>query len=140
LAIPLGGGTPDNIGLIGSVGLTDVHLNSPLLGLFKEAMRNEGLDLFSIPPSPFTVKNGLVQYADMPMLFGSDFALHFSGSIGLDQSLAMEVGIPVDDRNIAVPLGGTLTKPELNMAKLIQSEGRQLIEQEIQRGLEKIFK
>ncbi|MDH4202397.1 MAG: YdbH domain-containing protein [Phycisphaerae bacterium] len=141
LAIPLGGGTPKDINLAGSVGLTDVHLNSPLLGLFEATLKDEGLDLFSIPPSPFTVKNGRVEYADMPMMFGSDFTLHFSGKIGLeDQSLAMNVGIPVNDRNIPVPLGGTLTKPKLDMGKLIESQGRQIIEQEIQRGLEKIFK
>ena len=141
LAIPLGGGTPKDINLAGSVGLTDVHLNSPLLGLFEAALKDEGLDLFSIPPSPFTVKNGRVEYADMPMVFGSDFTLHFSGKIGLeDQSLAMNVGIPVNDRKIPVPLGGTLTKPKLDMGKLIESQGRQIIEQEIQRGLEKIFK
>ena len=141
LAIPLGGGTPKDVNLAGSVGLTDVRLNSPLLGLFEAALKDEGLDLFSIPPSPFTVKNGLVEYADMPMMFGSDFALRFSGKIGLeDQSLAMNVGVPVNDRNIPVPLGGTLTKPKLDAGKLIESQGRQLIEQEIQRGLEKIFK
>jgi len=141
LAIPLGGGTPKDIGLAGSVGLTDVRLNSPLLGLFETALRDEGLDLFSIPLSSFTIKNGWVEYADMPMMFGSDFALHFGGKIGLeDQSLAMNVGIPVNDRNIPVPLGGTLTKPKLDAGKLIESQGRQLIEQEIRRGLENIFK
>jgi hypothetical protein len=141
LAIPLGGGTPKDINLMGSVGLTDVRLSSPLLGLFKEALQAEGLNLFSIPVSSFTVKNGLVEYSDMPMIFGSDFTLQFSGKIGLeDQSLAMNVGIPVNDRNIPVPLGGTLAKPKLDAGKLIESQGRQLLEQEIQRGLEKIFK
>ena len=119
LAIPLEGGTPNDINLVGSVGLTDVRLNSPLLGLFKEALKDKGLNLFSIPPSPFTVKDGLVQYEDMPMMFGSDFALHFGGSIGLDQSLAMNVGVPVKDRLFPVPLGGTLPKPKLDLGKLM---------------------
>ena len=121
LAIPLGGGTPNDIHLIGSVGLTDVHLNSPLLRLFKEAMGTEGLDLFSIPPSPFTVKNGLVEYADMPMMFGSDFALHFGGTIGLDKSLALNIKVPVEDKTYNVALGGTLDRPEPDFTKLILS-------------------
>ena len=119
LAIPLGGGTPKDVNLVGSVGLTDVRLNSPLLGVFKEALKDQGMNLFSIPPSPFTVKDGFVKYEDMPMIFGSDFALHFGGTIGLDQSLAMNVGVPVKDRLYPVPLGGTLTKPKPDMGKLM---------------------
>lgn len=140
LAIPLGGGAVKDIDLLGSVELTDVHLNSPLLGIISKALRTDGLDLFSIPASAFTVKDGYVRYKDIPMEFGSDFTLHFSGAIGVeDQSLAMNVGVPIDDRNIPVPLGGTLTKPELDMAKLIESQGRELIEQEIKRQLERLF-
>ncbi len=121
LAIPLGGGTPKDINLIGSIGLTDVHLNSPLLGLFKEALKTEGLDLFTIPASAFTVKDGLVEYADMPMMFGKDFGLHFGGAIGLDKSLAMNIKVPVKDKTHIVALGGTLDRPKLDLTKLLLS-------------------
>ena len=119
LAIPLGGGTPNDINLVGSVGLTDVHINSPLLGIVSSTLRTEGLDLFSIPSSPFTVKDGLVEYDDMPMMFGDNFALHFGGKIGLDQSLDMTVKVPVSDNIIPVPLTGTLPKPKLDWSKLL---------------------
>ena len=75
------------------------------------------------------------------MMFGGDFALHFGGAIGMeDQSLAMTVKVPVNDNTVPIPLGGTLTKPKLDMGKLIESEGRQLIEQEVQKQLERLFK
>lgn len=119
LAIPLGGGNPKDIHLDGAIGLTDVRLNSPLLGLFKQAMRTEGLDLFSIPVSPFTVKDGFVKYEDMPMMFGKNFGLHFGGAIGLDKSLAMNVGVPVNDRIVQIPLGGTLVSPKPDFGKLV---------------------
>jgi hypothetical protein len=141
LAIPLGGGTPKDIDMAGAIGLTDVRLNSPLLGLFKQALKTEGLDLFAIPSSPFTVKNGLVQYADMPMVFGGRATFNFSGTIGLeDQALAMTVKAPIGDRILPVPLGGTLIKPKLDTSKLIESQGRQLIEQEVQKQLERLFR
>lgn len=141
LAIPLGGDVPkENIHLVGKVGLTDVRLNSPLLGLFKEALGAGGMNLFSIPPSPFTIKDGLVQYKNMQMMFGNDYVLLFSGSIGLDESLAMNVGVPIDNRRVDVPLGGTLAKPKLDIGKFIESGTRQIIEQEIQRGFERIFR
>jgi len=141
LSIPLGGGTPKDINLVGSVGLTDVRLSSPLLGLFKEALQAEGLNLFSIPPSPFTLKNGLVEYSDMRMQFGNDFTLRFGGVIGIeDQSLTMTVKVPVKDTIVPVPLGGTLTALKLDTGKFIELQGRQLIEQELRRGLERIFR
>lgn len=119
LAIPLGGdSSAKNLELVGTVGLTDVRVKSPLLGMFKEVLRDQGLDLFTISPSPFSVKDGWVRYEDMPMRFGRDFALHFGGAIGLDQQLAMTVGVPVKERMIPVALGGTLTHPKPDLAKL----------------------
>ena len=119
LAIPLGGGTPKDINLVGNIGLTDVRLSSPLLGLFKTALRTEGLDLFTIPTSPFTVKDGLVRYKDMPMTFGSSFTMRFGGAVGLDKSLAMDVTVPVKDKMYTVPLRGTLDRPEPDFGRLV---------------------
>ncbi|MBL7214761.1 MAG: hypothetical protein ISS71_03675 [Phycisphaerae bacterium] len=127
LAIPVGGGTPKDIDLTGSIGLTDVHLNSPLLGVISGALRTEGLDLFSIPLSAFTVKDGFVRYEDMPMMFGDNFALHFGGAVGLDKSLAMTVKVPSGDSNIPIPLGGTLDHPKPDLSKLLLGNIRDLI-------------
>lgn len=122
LAIPLGGGTPKDINLAGNIGLTDVRLNSPILGMIKGALRTEAMDLFSIPQSAFTVKNGLVEYADMPLVFGGSYTLHFRGAIGLEnKSLKMDVDVPVDNKTVVVPLTGTLDRPQPDLTRLALS-------------------
>ena len=121
LAIPLGGGTPKDINLAGNVGLTDVRLSSPLLGLIKSALRTEGLDLFTIPSTAFTVKDGTVAYSNMPMTFGSSFTMRFSGEVGLDKRLKMNVTVPVKDKTYVLPLTNTLDKPELDLGSLALS-------------------
>jgi len=120
LAIPLGGGTPKDINLAGNVSLTDVRLNSPLLGLFSTALRTEGLNLFSIPSTAFTVKDGFVRYPDMPLVFGNRYTLRFSGAIGIEQkSLAMNVDVPISDRVYKIPLVGKLDDPKPDFGRLI---------------------
>lgn len=121
LAIPLGSGTPKDINLAGNVGLTNVRLNSPLLGLIKSALRTEGLDLFSVPSTAFTVKDGTVAYSNMPMTFGSSYTMRFSGAIGLDKRLKMDVEVPVKDRTYVLPLTNSLDKPELDISRLALS-------------------
>jgi hypothetical protein len=121
MAIPLGGGTPKDINIAGNIGLTNVRLNSPILGLFKSALRKDGMDLFSIPSTAFTVKDEKVQYTDMPMTFGQNFALSFGGAIGLDKSLRMNVKVPVDNKTYVVPLSGTLDKPQPDFGSLVLS-------------------
>jgi hypothetical protein len=139
LIIPLAGGSPNDILLDGSVGLTDVRLQSPLLQVISQAMGG-GMDLFSIPLTPFTVKNGVVRYDDMPMYFGKKYALHFHGSIGLDKALAMNIDVPMSKDGsgdtIMLPLGGTLDKPKLDMSKM----GQEVIKDILQDKLKDIFK
>jgi hypothetical protein len=122
LAIPLGGGTPQDINLAGNVGLTDVRLNSPIIGLLSGAFRSEPMNLFSIPSSAFTVQKGYVQYPDMPMVFSESFALHFGGTIGLmDNSLKMQIKAPYKGQTYTIPLAGTLDKPQPDLTKLVLS-------------------
>ncbi len=120
LEIPLGGETAkEDIKLDGAIGLTDVRLNSPLLGLFKEALKDQGFNLFSIPETPFTVKDEKVTYEDMAMMFGKDFGLHFGGTIGLDQSLDMTVKVPYKGKNYRTSLTGRLAQPKIDLSKLL---------------------
>jgi hypothetical protein len=121
MTVPLSGGSAKDILVDGAIAMTDVKLNSKWFGLVKEALKEKGLDLFSIPSSPFTVKNALVQYADMPMFFGQTYAIHFlNGRIGLeDRSLGMKIQVPYQGKNIMIPLGGTLDSPQPDLTALI---------------------
>jgi hypothetical protein len=121
MTLPLSGGSAKDILVDGAIAMTDVKLNSKWFGLVKEALKEKGLDLFSIPSSPFTVKNALVQYADMPMFFGQTYAIRFlNGRIGLeDKSLGMKIQVPYQGKNIIIPLGGTLDNPQPDLTALL---------------------
>jgi hypothetical protein len=123
LAIPLSGGSPNDILLDGAIALTDVKLTSKWFAIVKQALSENGLDLFSIPSTPFTVKNSFVQYADMPMFFGKTYAMHFlNGKIGLqDKSLSMTIEAPYKGTNAVIPLGGTLDDPKPDLSKLVMA-------------------
>ncbi|MBM4103721.1 MAG: hypothetical protein FJ263_06655 [Planctomycetes bacterium] len=139
LVIPLAEGTPNDILLDGSVGLTDVRLQSPLLQIIGQAAGG-GMDLFSIPATPFTVKKGIVRYDDMAMYFGQNYAIHFRGAIGLDKQLDMEVQIPYKETKLMLPLSGTLDKPHLDISKTLQRQGEEVIKDIIQDQLKNILK
>jgi len=120
LAMPLGGGNSKDINIAGNIGLTEVKASSPLLGIISGALRQDGMNLFSIPSTAFTVKDGLVEYKDMPVVFGKDFALHFRGAIGLEnKSLRMDVDVPMNGKTVTLPLTNTLDSPKLDMSKLL---------------------
>jgi hypothetical protein len=122
LSMPLSGGMPKDINLAGNVSMTDVRLKSPMLRMFGEAMRKDGLEVFSVAPSDFTVKNGIVSYAKMPMTFGGSYTMTFSGRIGIEnKSLAMNVDVPISDRIYKIPLTGTLDRPQPDLGRLALS-------------------
>lgn len=136
LVIPLGGGSPKDIDIDGTVGMTDVKLTSKLLAVVKEAMRDDGLNLFSIPASPFTVKNGLVKYDDMPLMFGRTWGIHFGGSIDLmNKALSMNVKAPTskaaDAKLVVVPLAGTIENPQLDAAKFLMGNITEQLKEQI---------
>jgi hypothetical protein len=136
LVIPLGGGTPKDINIEGTVGMTDVKLTSKLLAVVKEAMRDDGMNLFSIPASPFTVKNGLVKYDDMPLMFGRTWGIHFGGTIDLmSKVLSMNVKAPTskaaDAKMVVVPLAGTVENPQLDAGKFLMGNITEQIKEQI---------
>ncbi len=136
LVIPLGGGTPKDINIEGTVGMTDVKLTSKLLAVIKEAMRDDGMNLFSIPASPFTVKNGLVKYDDMPLMFGRTWGIHFGGTIDLmSKVLSMNVKAPTskaaDAKMVVVPLAGTVENPQLDAGKFLMGNITEQIKEQI---------
>ncbi|HUO10008.1 MAG TPA: hypothetical protein VM008_17010 [Phycisphaerae bacterium] len=71
----------------------------------------------SIPDTPFALANGKVSYQNLTLGTAKE-SLQFSGSVGLDKSLAMSVTITASGMHIPVPisLGGTTAKPTLTLA------------------------
>ncbi len=91
-----------------------------------------------LKPTDLQVVDGRVRYEDMTIEMGN-FPLRFSGSLGLDNTLAMDVRIPIG-RDIEadyfqVPLGGTVTSPTLDAARLPELIRQRLLRE----GLRRLF-
>ena len=80
-----------------------------------------------------------------------DNPLNFRGRIGLDNSLSMDATLPwtqgfdnvktgeqSTDR-ITVPIEGRLDGPRINTGKFMEQQGRQLLEKELKKQLERLF-
>jgi hypothetical protein len=82
-----------------------------------------------------------------------DNPINFKGAIGLDKSLDMTVTLPYTTEGrtarvggttrgarIALPLKGTVDKPQLDTDKLLELQLKGQGEELLRRGLEEIFK
>lgn len=145
LAIPLSAGMEDQIEVVGTISATDILLEaSGLLSQLLTAMNvRTGGDMLTIQPTNFALQNGVLRYDQMQVNIGEN-PITFSGEIGLDERLNMTVTLPwttegrkvrvgeeQPGRRIEVPLRGTLSRPELDLRRLLQDQ--------IFRGLEGLF-
>lgn len=146
LAIPLAGGMEKEVEVVGTIAANNVLLEAS--GLLDEILKATGQSLrgqrLTLRPTRIALQNGVVRYDNMQIDVG-DNPINFSGTIGLDERLDMTVTLPwtlkgrtarVDreDRagpRIEVSLGGTVTRPKLDLSRLLQNQ--------ILRGLESLF-
>ena len=148
MSIPLGGKTfANNLEITGTIEIADVALKPQ--GLFAVLVQSPGR--LHVMPTRFVLERGFVSYRDMPVHVGNN-PLNFSGRIGLDKSIDMEVTFPwtfqgrtarVGDDSamrITAPIEGTLDNPTVDMNKIIENVGQKLIEEELKKALEKIFR
>ena len=121
---------------------------SPVLALLREL----GLDAersLDIQPIDFTIRKGRVSYAKPWNWTLSGLETSCSGSIGLDQTLALDWSIPVSEElvkryaflgdlrgeTLQVPLRGTLLKPRLETGDLFKSLAAQAGKKELEARL-----
>jgi hypothetical protein len=154
LAIPLAGGTKDDIEVIGTISIKGLRLEaSDLLGQILSAagVSGRGVDI-TIRPTRFILQNGFLRYDDMQMDVG-DNPVNFRGVIGLDKSLSMTVTFPyttagrtarvgkeVEGARISLPLRGTVDKPELDLGKLFEGQLKQQLQERLMKELEGVLK
>lgn len=152
LAIPLNKVNKNDIEVIGTISANQMRLEgSDLLGqMLSVAGSNAPGQDFTIHPTRFVLKNGQLQYEDMQLDVG-DNPVNFKGVIGLDKSLNMTVTLPYTmsgrtarvgeetTERISLPLIGTIDKPKLDVAKLLEEQLKKRLGEELQKGLEKLF-
>ena len=147
LSIPLSAKDKNAIDIEGIIAIDKVRLEaSNLIGQLATLLgaRRTGLDIV-IHPTNFTVKNGLVNYDNMQMDIDGK-PINFNGHITLDGRMNMTVTGPWaaklggQSRRISLPLTGRVNAPEIDTKKLLEQEGRKILEEQLQKGLEDLFK
>ncbi len=138
MAFPLESGYKNKIYVVGRFEIANLRLaNSGLLNQILNAAGGSSGGLFTISPTAFIVKDGVVSYDRMDMSFGGK-TVTFKGQIGLDERLNMQVTVPyqLSGSDLTVPLKGTLSKPEIDFGQLLQKE----LENQIKNQLQNLFK
>jgi hypothetical protein len=157
LAIPLVGGSKNDIELAGVISVEHLQLEaSELFGQILAAANVGRASDITIRPTRFVLQNGLLKYDDMQMYVGNS-PINFKGAIGLDKSLNMTVTLPYTTKGETARLGretagkritlvlkGTLNKPQIDVGRALQEQLRQELEGQLQEklleGLDKLRK
>jgi len=137
MAIPLAGGNKQSAQLAGTIGVQELRLRLPLLNSMLTAVGQKSMrdQIVTIRPTKLTLQDGTLRYEDMQIDVG-DNPFNFSGAVGRDEKLDMTVLLPytfegrtvrVGDesqkgRRISVPLTGTLSAPQFNVQKLLETQ------------------
>jgi hypothetical protein len=150
MSIPLAASAKSLAQLDGTLWIDKLQLGASgilnqILGIAGQSIRGQ---ILTVHPTALVLQKGIVRYDDMQIDIGQN-PVNFRGSIGLDETLNMTIVLPYTlegrlvrvgqvqaaDR-IAVPLTGTLSKPKLNLQKLVELQ----LQGQLQRGLEELFK
>ena len=138
LSIPLASDSINDLEVVGTISITKMQLEASdlLAKILTAAGSSRSREDITIHPTKFTVQNGFLQYDDMQMDIGNR-SINFKGIIGLaDKSLDMKVLIPYKgEKKVAVPLKGTINKPELDLAGLLGETLQQQLEEELEEQL-----
>jgi len=153
LAIPISAQAKKDAVVIGTISISELRLQaSDLLGqILATAGTGATGTVLTLHPTKFVLKDGFLRYDDMQIDVG-DNPINFKGVIGLDKSLNMTVTLPYTSegrtvrvgetagKRITLPLKGTVDAPKLDTGKLIEGQLKEQIEDQVLKGLEKIFK
>jgi len=150
LAIPLTADARTRAQMNGTIWIDRMQLGTSdilnqILAIGGQSIRGQ---IMTLHPTVLVLQKGVLSYDDMQIDIGQN-PVNFRGSIGLDGTLNMTIVLPytlegrlvrvgqaqVADR-ITVPLTGTLSKPKLNLQKLVESQ----LQGQIKKGLEELFK
>jgi hypothetical protein len=142
MAIPLQSGYKNSIDMAGTISIDNMHLKgSSLLPQIIQLTGGSSDPVITVLPTRFTLSNGVIQYDNMQMNI-DDKTVNFSGKVGLDKSMRMNVTLPWtrNGQRIMLPLKGTVDKPQIDVGKLVEDQLQQELERQIKKGLEKILK
>jgi hypothetical protein len=141
LIFPLEKGYDKTIAAIGTLSITNMHLGSPLLNIIIQLIGGPTDPIITVQPTKFVIADGIISYDNMQMDIDK-YPVNFAGTIGLDKSMKMTVTLPWtrNGQRITLPLKGTVDKPQIDMGKLAEDQLKQELQNQLQKGLENLFK
>ncbi|TFG49809.1 MAG: hypothetical protein E4H40_02355 [Candidatus Brocadiia bacterium] len=144
MSIPLGAASANAAEVIGTVSIEKMKLQTlGLLGtILTYANSRPYLDA-ALLPTKFVFQNGRVSYDDMQINVDT-YPMNFKGSIGPNNKLEMNVVTPyvfgsdmklktvkadqaATEERLSLPLSGTIDKPNINMAKLVEQQAPKIL-------------
>ncbi len=152
LSVPLASGQTQTIQVDANVEIADIVMNpGNFLGQIISFLGGRSPVAMRLRPTDVLIKDNYIQYKNMQIDI-EDKPLNFHGSMGFDKKIAMDVELPwklsggtvksdqptATDR-VVVPIKGSVDSPDIDLNKLIQKQAEGLIQQEIQKGLQKLF-
>lgn len=140
--IPLESGYKNAIAITGTFSIDNMHLGgSSLLPQIIQLTGGSQDPNITILPTKFVLSKGIIKYDNMQMNI-DDKAVNFSGQVGLNKSMKMNVTVPwtYKGERIMLPLKGTVDKPKLDVGKLLEDQGKKEFERQVQKGLENLMK
>ncbi len=156
LIVPVYAGKGRDIDIAGTVSVEKLTMQASAKGLLGQLYSLIGKSgpgqTITVRPTKFTIRDGFVHYDDMQVDIGNN-PVNFSGTIGLDRTLDMEVTLPytlegttvrIDKetgaKRITIPLKGTIDHPEFNVEKFLEIQLRDAVEDIIKDQLEQLLK
>ncbi len=134
----------------GSFSISGAKLqNSPLLEEMLALFHVDASKELALAPLEFQIQNGRVSYAKAWSWTIQGVPTTFTGSVGLDQTLALSWNVPITDalvekygflsslrgQKIELPIGGTVTKPKLDVKGALKDLALQAAQQGLLEGL-----
>lgn len=150
LSVPLTSDAKNAAELTGTLSIDQMQLGASnilnqILSIGRQSVRGQ---MMTVHPTKLVLQKGVVRYDDMQIDIG-DNPVNFRGSVGLNEALNMTIVLPytLEGRTvrvgqeqgvsrITVPLTGTISKPQLNLQNLIQSQ----LQEQVLKGLEGLLK
>jgi len=93
---------------------------------------------------PFEMRDGMVLHDGLQVQLG-DYRMSSRGGVGIDQRIQMVLTVPMEKnatssstaRTLQIPVGGTVTRPQLDTRGLMQNLGRQQIQNQVDKQLDR---
>jgi hypothetical protein len=140
LSVPFSGNNLNDIDAAGTFSVKNLRIQtSDFLGQILAVMgKSTTSKEITISPVKFVLKNGKVKYDNMQIDIGG-FSVNFlNATIGLDKSYDITIELPINGKRTRIPLKCKAgQKPQIDVEQLLKDQGVNLLENLLQKAIQK---